>query len=506
MPRQQIVDRVVKDANDDAEVLNNTQYMVNQQQYEPNWNIYPAAGDVDAANAHPRRRRLDARLRRRAPEGQDVKLAFTVGTTSGNQARILSEQIMQQQLEKIGVKLTIKNSPNILDVNMTGFDFETLIFAWVGGPDPYTGNVIWQSIGDPGAVLEATGQGLRVRLLGPELHQGEGPAGRHAAQRGRQGSRPGDPGGALQPGRPAARHQRRDRDPAVPEADAARVPQHDQGPGRQPDPGRLHLEHRGLDLHAGRRPFGRDCRGRTTTAPARNFGVRASSCGASSPRWSSSSWRRSWCSRWCRREAIRCGSCGTGRASRSRRCATWSTSTTSTSPRPRSTCTGWATSCRATGASRSAASDRSPTWSGKATWNTLLLVGTALVLSVMLALFIGVVSAVRQYSLFDHAATSFSYFGFSMPDFFFALAVAALRGRRAARAARHRRALRAGQVLGGRAGQHRQPDRAHGAAGDGAHAHERRRVEPLPARQHARGAAHRLRAHRHGEGRARDVR
>ncbi len=56
-----------------------------------------------------------------------------------------------------------------------------------------------------------------------------------------------------------------------------------------------------------------------------------------------------------------------------------------------------------------------------AAWNSLLLVGTALVLSVMLALFIGVISAVRQYSLFDHAATSFSYFGFSMPDFFFAL-------------------------------------------------------------------------------------
>jgi len=58
---------------------------------------------------------------------------------------------------------------------------------------------------------------------------------------------------------------------------------------------------------------------------------------------------------------------------------------------------------------------------GKAAWNSFLLVGTALVLSVMLALFIGVISAVRQYSLFDHAATSFSYFGFSMPDFFFAL-------------------------------------------------------------------------------------
>ena len=148
MPRQQIVDRVVKDANDEAAVLNNTQYMVNQQQYVPNWNVYPAAGDVDAANAI-----LDAAGWTRGSDGVrqkgKTKLAFTVGTTSGNQARVLSEQIMQQQLEKIGVKLTIKNSPNILDVNMTGFDFETLIFAWVGGPDPYTGNVIWMSSAIP---------------------------------------------------------------------------------------------------------------------------------------------------------------------------------------------------------------------------------------------------------------------------------------------------------------------------------------------------------------------
>jgi peptide/nickel transport system substrate-binding protein len=148
MPRQQIVDRVVKDANEKAAVLNNTQYMTNQQEYVPNWETYPAAGDVDGANAI-----LDQAGWTRGSDGVrakgNVKLAFTVGTTSGNQARILSEQIMQQQLEKIGVTLTIKNSPNILDVNMTGFDFETLIFAWVGGPDPYQGNVIWQTYSIP---------------------------------------------------------------------------------------------------------------------------------------------------------------------------------------------------------------------------------------------------------------------------------------------------------------------------------------------------------------------
>lgn len=148
MPRQQIVDRVVKDANENAAVLNNTQYMVNQQQYQPNWDIYPAAGDVNAANAI-----LDAAGWTRGAGGVrqkgKVKLAFTVGTTSGNQARILSEQIMKQQLATIGVKLTIKNAPDILDTNMVSFDFQTLIFAWVGGPDPYQGNVIWLSYDIP---------------------------------------------------------------------------------------------------------------------------------------------------------------------------------------------------------------------------------------------------------------------------------------------------------------------------------------------------------------------
>jgi peptide/nickel transport system permease protein len=57
----------------------------------------------------------------------------------------------------------------------------------------------------------------------------------------------------------------------------------------------------------------------------------------------------------------------------------------------------------------------------EATWNSFLLVGTALTFSVILALLIGVVSAVRQHTTFDYAATGFSYFGFSMPDFFFAL-------------------------------------------------------------------------------------
>jgi len=50
--------------------------------------------------------------------------------------------------------------------------------------------------------------------------------------------------------------------------------------------------------------------------------------------------------------------------------------------------------------------------------NTLAVLGVAYVLSVILALPIGVVSAVKRYSLFDHAATTFAFIGFSVPTFF----------------------------------------------------------------------------------------
>ncbi len=144
MPRQQIVDRVVKDANDNAVVLDNTMWMSNQQQYVPNWSMYPKQGDVEAAKTM-----LDAAGWMPGSDGvrakDGVKLAFTVGTTTGNKAREFSEQIIQEQLKKIGVTITIKNSPDMLDTKIVGFDYQTILFAWVGSPDPYSNNVIWLS-------------------------------------------------------------------------------------------------------------------------------------------------------------------------------------------------------------------------------------------------------------------------------------------------------------------------------------------------------------------------
>jgi peptide/nickel transport system permease protein len=53
--------------------------------------------------------------------------------------------------------------------------------------------------------------------------------------------------------------------------------------------------------------------------------------------------------------------------------------------------------------------------------NTLQLIIAAEIIAVVLAAIIGVVSAVRQYSIFDYSATTFSFLGFATPTFFLAL-------------------------------------------------------------------------------------
>lgn len=50
--------------------------------------------------------------------------------------------------------------------------------------------------------------------------------------------------------------------------------------------------------------------------------------------------------------------------------------------------------------------------------NTLAVVGVAYIIGVLLAVPIGMISAVKRYSLFDHAATTFAFVGFSVPTFF----------------------------------------------------------------------------------------
>jgi peptide/nickel transport system permease protein len=49
---------------------------------------------------------------------------------------------------------------------------------------------------------------------------------------------------------------------------------------------------------------------------------------------------------------------------------------------------------------------------------TLLVIGTAYALAILIAIPLGVLSAVRQYSWFDQVVTTLSFIGFSLPTFF----------------------------------------------------------------------------------------
>lgn len=50
--------------------------------------------------------------------------------------------------------------------------------------------------------------------------------------------------------------------------------------------------------------------------------------------------------------------------------------------------------------------------------NTLLVLGVAYTISVLLAIPIGIISAVKRYSLFDYGATTMAFIGISVPTFF----------------------------------------------------------------------------------------
>ena len=49
---------------------------------------------------------------------------------------------------------------------------------------------------------------------------------------------------------------------------------------------------------------------------------------------------------------------------------------------------------------------------------TIAIVGSAFVLGILIAIPVGVMSAIKQYSLFDQFATTFAFLGFSIPTFF----------------------------------------------------------------------------------------
>ncbi|MBN1315941.1 MAG: ABC transporter permease [Anaerolineales bacterium] len=54
-------------------------------------------------------------------------------------------------------------------------------------------------------------------------------------------------------------------------------------------------------------------------------------------------------------------------------------------------------------------------------WNTAYLMGTAMLAALIIAVPVGIISAVKQYSVIDYLATALAFFGLSMPTFWLGL-------------------------------------------------------------------------------------
>ncbi|MGH9277660.1 MAG: ABC transporter substrate-binding protein [Acidimicrobiales bacterium] len=146
LPRQQIVDQLVKPINSSAAVLNSVFYMTNQQGYEPNWRVYPERGDLVLAG-----RMLDDAGYRLQADGVrakgDVRLSFDLAVNGTNDARVQSAEIIKSELKKAGIDVKIDTSGTGLSRNVTptatAYNFQTVLFAWTGGPDP-AGQTFWR--------------------------------------------------------------------------------------------------------------------------------------------------------------------------------------------------------------------------------------------------------------------------------------------------------------------------------------------------------------------------
>ena len=194
-----------------------------------------------------------------------MKLAFTVGTTSGNQAReSSSEQIIQEQLEKIGVKLTIKNSPDMLDTKHGRLRLRDDHLRLGRRARPLQRQRDLAVVGDPRASARRgwprpASATTRVRTTP-----------RSRTRRSTRSSTP--PTSEADPAVRAALYNQADLQLAT--NDVTVIPLFQKptqlgyrdtitGRAGQPDAGRLHLEHRGLDLHAVAAELAGACRGRS---------------------------------------------------------------------------------------------------------------------------------------------------------------------------------------------------------------------------------------------------
>ena len=156
------------------------------------------------------------------------KLSFEFRSTSGNQSREISFQVMQAQLRSVGIELKPVFTLTALTVTLPTRNWDIMLYAWVGTPDPVGTVNIHRCGGTQNHQNYCDRAVSRVLLKSNETLDDEGPH------------------GAVQQGEPDDRGGRRD----AAALRAAAVPRPPEAPRRddpEPDEHQRHLEHAGLD-------------------------------------------------------------------------------------------------------------------------------------------------------------------------------------------------------------------------------------------------------------------
>ncbi len=142
LDRRVVNTRIAKPTDPKSVVLENVIYVVNQKQYEEHWQIYKQ--DLKKADEL-----LKGAGYAKGPDGVWQKggqrLSFTIGTTAGNKARELTEEILVQQWKKGGVEVKVENAPkDEFFERVPGCQYQIALFAYIAGPDPSGANSIYR--------------------------------------------------------------------------------------------------------------------------------------------------------------------------------------------------------------------------------------------------------------------------------------------------------------------------------------------------------------------------
>jgi peptide/nickel transport system substrate-binding protein len=146
--RDQIVEKLVKPLDPQAETLQNLLYVANQAEYQPHFQTY----NYDPAKA---KQLLESHGCKMGSDGfyscNGQELTIGYKSTSGNELRELIFQIVQQELKAVGIN--VQNQFGEAAVvfgtkGLVGGKYDLFQFGWVGNPDPFSGFSIWECGGD----------------------------------------------------------------------------------------------------------------------------------------------------------------------------------------------------------------------------------------------------------------------------------------------------------------------------------------------------------------------